>query len=149
VSDPQTNARFVDMGGMLTEMMAHQTQLFYDPTTQQVRAIFNGYPYVLGTDGVYRKVGEENDILHVELTPYLSLRPAQGTLMDPITGKDLSEVSVLGTVLIIKAAYDLFFNQRASQLAAEARERAKGASLQGTPSDSDSLHTDADLIEPA
>jgi len=111
-----TNARFIALGnGLVGEMLTHQIQLFYDPTTEEVRAIFNGYVYLF-TGDQFRRVGDENDILHVELKDLMGLTPVPpNTLKDPVTGADLSKISVAGVVMIIKAAYDYFFNQRALQ----------------------------------
>lgn len=109
------NARMVDLGGgLFAEMMADQSQLFFDPTTENVRAIFNGQPY-LKTGDVYRRVGDKNDILHVDLKDLMALRPAP--FRDPITGADMSNVTVAGVMLIMKAAYDYFYNKRAMELA--------------------------------
>lgn len=111
-----TDARFIQLGdGLIGEMMTHQIQLFYDPTTEEVRAIFNGYVYLF-TGNQFRRVGDENDILHVELKGMMGMTPVPpGTLTDPVTGADLSKISVAGVVMIIKAAYSYFFNQRALQ----------------------------------
>lgn len=129
--NPTGNARFIDLGeGLLGEMMTHQIQLFYDPTTEKVRVIFNGYIYIL-TGNVYRKVGDENDILHVDLAEMMGLTPVPpNTLVDPVTGTDLSKVSVAGVVLIIKAAYDYFYNRRAQQRQTELEVLQQNAELQ-------------------
>lgn len=139
-ADTATNARFIPLGdGLVGEMMTHQIQFFYDPSTEEVRAIFNGYIY-LWTGGQFRRVGDENDILHVELKDLMGLTPVPpGTLVDPVTRQDLSKISVAGVILIIKAAYNYFFNQRAlqrqtamdiQQLALEQQRQAENPPLQ-------------------
>lgn len=115
MTDPNTNARYVDLGGgKIGELISHQVQFFYDPTTQRARVIFNGHVY-LQTGEVWRKVGEDNDILEVDVSNLLAMRPVQTELRDPVTGIDLSDVSIAGFQYIMKAAYDLFVNQRAIQ----------------------------------
>jgi hypothetical protein len=118
---PTDNARFQDEGGgTVSEMMAHQVQFFYDPTTMQARSIFNGKPY-LNISNVYRALDESNDILHVDFSDKLAKCYGQhlGTLTDPATGVDLTNVSVAGVMALMKAAYDEEFNLRAFVIASQ------------------------------
>lgn len=124
------NSRFLDLGGGIrAEMVAHQVQLFYDPTTSGARAIFNGYPYIL-TGETWRRVGDVNDILHVDLKDLMLLRPAEG-MRDPVTGADLSNITVAGVLTIFKGAYNLFHNRRAAEQRAQ-EEIRKDLSGKGT-----------------
>lgn len=113
MSNPTENARFVDMGGgNIAEMIAHQIQVFWDPTNQAARATFNGAPYML-MGRKYQRIGMEQDLLQQELTHLMHLRLIPPGTIDPVTGFDLSNVSMYGIVLIHKGAYDFFYNVRA------------------------------------
>lgn len=114
------NSRFVDLGGgMSAELISDQIQIFYDPTTQACRAIFNGHQYIKPA-AVYLKVGDKNDMLHVQLDNRMLDRvvPAGLGILDPVTGIDLSQVSIAGMVILHKFAYDKFHNERAAAIAA-------------------------------
>ncbi len=114
-----TNSRFQDMGnGMVSEMISQQTQLFYNPNTQEVRVIFNGSPY-LYINNQYVMLAQENDILRVELTDRMTLCVGRPGDIDPVTGADLSQISVAGQLMLMKRAYDLFHNERAAAIAAQ------------------------------
>lgn len=107
------NARFVDMGGgNIAEYISFQIQMNYNPTTQHVRVVFNGAPYILmGT--AYQKIGEKQDILEADLTGLEGMRLIPQGVKDPVTGMDLSGLSIGGLILAHKMAYDYFFNIRA------------------------------------
>ena len=107
------NARFVDMGGgNIAEFISFQIQMGYNPTTQDVRVVFNGAPYILmGT--TYQKIGEKQDILEANLTGLEAMRLIPQGVKDPVTGWDMSGLSIAGLVLAHKMAYDYFFNLRA------------------------------------
>ena len=111
--NPSNNSRFKDMGGgHIAESIAHQVQIFYNPTTQQARVTFNGAPYILMGD-VYRRIGLEQEILEQDLSSLLHLRLIPPGVLDPVTGFDLSNVSLYGVHLIHKMAYDFFHNVQA------------------------------------
>lgn len=113
---PVPNARFIDIGGGVTaEYMAHTSQFTFNPNTDGVRVIFNSHPYIVA-GAQYHRVGDVNDILHVDLKNMMTMRPAEG-VRDPVTGMDLSGVSVAGVLLIVKGAFNFFFNKRALELA--------------------------------
>lgn len=115
------NSRFKLLGpGILTEMIAHQTQLLYNPSVQSIEALFTGSPF-LRVENRYVPVGNEMDILRLDLTPRLAERPAKAGDLDPVTGVDLSNVSVAGVMVIMKRAYDNFHNERAAMMAAQLR----------------------------
>ena len=110
---PATNSRFKDMGGgHIAETIAHQVQIFYDPTTQQARVNFNAAPYILMGD-TYRRIGLEQEILEQDLSNLLHLRLIPEGIKDPVTGFDLSQVSLFGVHLIHKFAFDFFHNVKA------------------------------------
>ena len=115
------NSRFKLLGpGILTEMVAHQTQLFYDPSRQSVEVTFNGSAYLQTPNG-YVTVGNESDILRVPLTDRLMDKMSKPGDLDPVTGADLSNISIAGVLIIFKRAYDNFHNERASLRAAMIR----------------------------
>ncbi len=107
------NARFVDMGGgHIAEYISHSIQIHWEPTEQKARVVFNGAPYILmGTK--WNRIGLEQNILEQDLSNLLHLRLIPPGYQDPVTGADLSQISLAGMVLIIKGAYDFFFNVKA------------------------------------
>lgn len=118
-TSPSTNARFTDMGGgTLSEMMSAHIQFFYDPTTYASRAIFNGLPY-LEIGSAYHALNTTPDILHVDFTNEMTrcYGSVLETLTDPVTGIDLTKVSVAGIMTLIKTAYDQEYNARAIAIA--------------------------------
>lgn len=116
---PAQNARFIDAGGgTIAEMMSNQVQFFYDPTTGQANAIFNGKPY-LSLGNKYVALDQNYDILQVDFSSKMTHCYGQhvAPLVDPVTGADLTQVSVAGVMMLMKAAYDEEFNQRAATIA--------------------------------
>lgn len=112
MSNP-SNARFVDMGGgNIAEYISFQIQMSYNPTNQFVRVLFNGAPYILMGD-TYQKIGEKQDILEANLTGLEAMRLIPQGIKDPVTGMDMSGLSIGGLILAHKMAYDYFFNVRA------------------------------------
>lgn len=108
---PSTNSRFIDMGGgNIAEMISTQVQLFYNPTTQACRAIFNGSPYMLMGD-TYQRIGETPpEPLLQDVTNIMPLCLVPAGIKDPVTGADLSQISLAGVMYIHKFAYDFFHN---------------------------------------
>lgn len=128
-----TSARFRDLGNGITgELMADQVQLFYDPTTQQARVIFNGNEYIdVGVQN-YLAIGTMHDALEVDLSDKMANCYGGGT--DPVTGIDLSQVSVAGLMIILKVAYDVFVNERAAaQVPTPTPSPSVGTSPTATP----------------
>lgn len=112
---PDENSRFdVLENGLIIEKIASQIQIFYDPTTQQVRVHFNGTTY-LKTGEKYEAINRPNDILTVALNPHITRRMGVG--VDPVTGADLSEISIYGVQLLLKKVYDTFHNEHAAAIA--------------------------------
>ena len=110
---PATNSRFRDMGGgHIAESIAHQVQVFYNPTTQAARVIFNAAPYILMGD-TYQRIGMNQELLEQDLSSLLHLQLVPQGTIDPITGFDLSQVSMLGISIIHKMAFDFFHNVQA------------------------------------
>lgn len=123
-----TNSRFKLLGqGIMTEMIAHQTQLIYEPSTQKIEALFVGSPY-LKIDDKYVPVGNEVDTLKVDLTSRMIEVPGKIGDRDPVTGVDLSNVSVAGIAVLLKRSYDNYHNERDAMREAEKRAIANGDS---------------------
>lgn len=117
-----SNSRFIDLGdGQTAELIAHQTQLYYNPTSQQVRAIFNAYPYLL-IGGKYLRVGERLDVLDVDFSARMTELLAEPGDIDPVTGQPLDQISGLGMLLLMKRAYNKHHNEEAARRAAERAE---------------------------
>lgn len=113
---PATNARFKDEGGgMISELLSDQTQLFYDPPTGAARAIFNSLPF-LNVGNTIRALNTSYDMLHVDFstrmtTCYAANQPTP--ILDPVTGFDLANVSNAGVMTLVKLAFDAEINARA------------------------------------
>lgn len=134
------NSRFNQLANnVVTEDIASQTQLFYDPITQSCRAIFNGSAYMPVTDPnggptEYLAVGNKNDILHVDFTDKMTdILCVEGDY-DPVTQVPLHQISVYGVMIIMKRAYDKYHNAREQQrLAAIAAAEAAAAAAAAPP----------------
>jgi FOG: PKD repeat len=120
--DPSTNSRFTDLGGgTYSELIAKQVQLFYDPSTGQARAHFNGMPFLLvGTQLL--QLNANNDILEIDFSDKMTTCYADlvdGEVLDPVTGASLKGVSIGGFMTLCKIAYDVEHNARAASIAAQ------------------------------
>lgn len=115
--DVPNNSRLRDHGrGITSEMIANQVQLFYEPTTQHARVVFNGSPYVSTDDGML-PLGMETDIVHVDLQDRMTMTLVPDGVVDPVTGLDLSKLTLAGFMIAVKYGYDYFHNERAAMLA--------------------------------
>lgn len=112
------NARITDMAPtVVSEQIGTQIQFTYNPITGQGAFAFLSRPYmyingqpqpVAGTTTNSLQVAAEGAILAEMLAPGLA---------DPVTGADLSQVSVAGVMLYIKNAFDILYNRRAASQA--------------------------------
>lgn len=130
-----TNARIRTLAdGIHAEMIAEQTHLFYDPATGAGSVSFQARESLF-VGGVYQPLAGQYDILQVEVTDLLARTFAPAGTLDPVTGADLSAVSAAGLMLVIKAAYDVLYNERAAALAAAAAaaQAAEAPPAEGTP----------------
>jgi len=103
--------------GVSAEMIAEQTHLFYDPKTGSGTIAFQARESLF-VNNSYQPLSGTYDVLEVSIED-VALR-CFGAGVDPATGADLSKISGAGMALIIKAAYDILFNERASARAAAA-----------------------------
>lgn len=111
------NSRFNELpNGVITEQISYQTQIFYNPTTQQARCIFNCLPFMTlpnPAGGVsYMQVGADNDILEVDFMDKLTDMVCKPGDVDPISGAPLDQISIYGVQVIIKRALDKYHNDR-------------------------------------
>ena len=138
------NSRFNQLGnGVVTELISMQTQLFYDPTTQHARAIFNGAPFMeipqAQGPSQYMAVGSQGDLLHVDFMDKLTDVPCLSGDFDPVTGAPLDQVSVYGVMIIMKRAYDKYHNQREQErIAAEEAAAAAAAAAEAAAAEQES-----------
>ncbi len=114
-----TNARITTLGtGITAEMIAEQTHLFYDPATGSGSVAFQARPNLF-INGAHQPLsGNSYDVLAVDFAAIAPRAFAAVGTVDPVTGADLSKVSTGGLLLIMKAAYDVLYNERAAALAA-------------------------------
>lgn len=114
-----TNARITTLAaGVTSEMIAEQTHLFYDPATGSGSVSFQARSNLF-INGVHQPLsGNEYDILQDDVADIATRNFAASGSVDPVTGADLSKISTGGLILIIKAAYDVLYNERAAAQAA-------------------------------
>jgi hypothetical protein len=112
-----TNARIRTIApGVTGEMIAEQVHLFYDAATGSGYASFQARE-VLYVNDVHQAPMGDFDILQVQLGD-IATHPFGVGKVDPVTGVDLSGVSVAGVMTIIKEAYDALYNARVAAAAA-------------------------------
>lgn len=108
-----TNARIRTLAdGVTGEMIAEQTHLFYDAATGSGSVSFQGRESLF-VNGTYQPLTGDFDILQANLADIATRQFVATGVTDPVTGADLSAVSAAGMVLILKAAYDTLYNERA------------------------------------
>lgn len=109
-----TNARIRTLAtGVTGEMIAEQTHLFYDPGTGGGSVSFQGRESLF-VNGAYQPLTGDYDILQADVANIATRQFAEPGAVDPVTGEDLSKISAAGMVLILKAAYDVLYNERAA-----------------------------------
>ncbi len=109
-----TNARIRQIAtGITGEMIAEQTHLFYDPATGGGSVSFQGRESLF-VDGAYQPLAGNYDILQADVATILARQFAPAGTLDPVTGTDLSKVSAAGVMVVMKAAYDTLYNERAA-----------------------------------
>lgn len=106
-----TNSRIRDvLPGATVERIAVETHVFYDPTTQSARIVFQGEEFMLdGALPVAALQGRES--LEVDLADIVDMTFAADD--DPVTGAKLDQVSTAGIGNLIRAVYDALHNLRA------------------------------------
>lgn len=108
-----TNARIRTIAtGVTGEMIAEQTHLFYDAASGGGSVSFQGRESLF-VNGMYQPLTGDFDILQANLADIATRQFVATGVTDPVTGADLSAVSAAGMVLILKAAYDTLYNERA------------------------------------
>lgn len=108
------NKRFVDLGGgLVSEEIATTTLITYNPTTGNASVNFMHQPYIKPGD-TYLRVGEHPKSMTVDLVPLMAMRPVPAGMgvVDPVTGADLSQISLAGMNLIIKFTFDGLYNRQ-------------------------------------
>ena len=94
--------------GIDREMIAENTYLFYNPETQAATVRFQSRPHLF-QDEKWLSIG--GDWYNLDKTVFeIAPRTFGAGLVDPVTNADLSEVSVAGIVLLIKAAYAALYD---------------------------------------
>lgn len=110
-----TNARITTLAtGVTSEMIAEQTHLFYDPATGTASISFQARAS-LYINGAYQPLASSDwSVLQTNLATIQTQTFAAAGTVDPVTGADLSKISAAGVMLIMKAAYDVLYNQQAT-----------------------------------
>lgn len=118
MTDTTTNARIRTIENDVTaQYIAEQTHIFYDPSTGLGTYSFQGRENLfVGT--CWQPLTGNWDTLTGNIGDIAS--DCFGTGADPVTGADLTKISVAGLSIILKGAYDTLFNQRAAAEAAAA-----------------------------
>lgn len=118
VTGPVTvfNARIKDLAPtVVSEQIADSILFTYNPLTQQGAFAFTSREYVYINGEPQEFAGTAPNMLQMEVAgDVMAQFPGVG-LADPVTGADLSSVSVAGIMVIVKNAFDIFYNQQAQQ----------------------------------
>ncbi|WP_199098968.1 hypothetical protein [Dyella sp. ASV21] len=113
----KTNARVRAIaGGVTAEMIAEQVNLIYNAQSGSGAVTFQGRE-CLFVNGQFEPLAGSVDILPLPLDAILHRCFATDGQLDPVTGVDLGGVSAAGVMLVIKAAYDVLYNERAASFA--------------------------------
>lgn len=109
----ENNSRIREIApGVVGEMIAEQIHIFYFPETGGGYVSFQARE-VLYVNGVHQAPMGDFDILQAQLPDIAGVKFGAG-LVDPVSGIDLSDVTVGGLDALIKAAYDQLHNARAT-----------------------------------
>lgn len=108
------NARIKDLAPtVVSEQIADSILFTYNPLTQAASFAFNSREYVYINGVPQQLAGTNPDLLQLDVEGELLTQfPGMG-LADPVTGADLSNISVAAITLIVKAAFDILYNRRA------------------------------------
>lgn len=108
MTDP-VNHRLKDLGnGLIAEYIAFNTEMLYNPTTEQASVVYNSRLY-LPVNGAYIELGKNVERFHKQLDAQMTRTYEAG--IDPVTGTDLSTVSVAGLMMIIKKDHEETVNE--------------------------------------
>ena len=120
-----TNPRItVIADGVQTELIAEQTHLNYDPATGGGTVAFQYRPQLFVSEVAKGPAGDWS-VLQLNIA---EIGPrCFGTGTDPVTGADLSQISVTGVAAIAKAAFDIAFTEAADAAAAAQAAATGGA----------------------
>jgi hypothetical protein len=107
------NARIRTLAdGITAEMIAEQVHLFYIPATGSGSVSFQARENLF-VAGAYQPLSGDYNILQANVADILARAFAPAGAVDPVTGADLTQVTTGGVMLIIKAAFDALYNERA------------------------------------
>lgn len=121
------NARIEHLAdGVNSEVIAEQTHMFYDVNTGTAMIAFQARKYLF-VGGVAQAPMGDYDVLPAQLADIGQRCFAPEGTLDPVTGADLSKVSSVGLMQIMKIAYDVLYGERASATAAALAELAAHA----------------------
>jgi len=107
------NARIADLAPtVVTEQIADNIQFTYNPLTQAGAFAFTSRQFVYVNGQPQSLSGTSPHTLQVDASTVLTEKFGVG-LADPVTGMDLSNLSVAGVDVFIKNAFDILFNRKA------------------------------------
>lgn len=107
---PANNSRFKDLGGgHISEMISVDVHIRYDPNSENSHVLFMGSPHVMLGD-LYRRIDSEQEAVGLELASIMNLQPLPPGTLDPITGQDISGISMAGIGMVIKGVYNFAHN---------------------------------------
>ena len=117
------NARINDLAPtVVTEQITDNIQFVYNPLTEAASFNFMSRQYVYVSGAPQQLAGTNMNMLQQDADAVIEECFGLG-LADPVTGTDLSKVSVAGIMTIVKNAFDILYNRRA-QIQAAANEAA-------------------------
>lgn len=99
-----TNTRIREITpGVGAERIATETHIFYDPQSQGANIVFQGEEFLTVGGAIGAKL-DGRQALNVQLSVIAAETFDAG--IDPVTGADLSQISVAGVANLIRAVYD-------------------------------------------
>lgn len=123
---PVPNSRkFLYKGSVPVELWAVGVQINYNPANRTAQIFFNAQAMTM-MNGVPLQLPYVSDTLEVDLSAQKTRCFGYG--LDPVTGFDLSQVSVAGLDRIISCAFDTLHNERQAE-----RDQAEAQSPSITP----------------
>lgn len=120
--DPNSR-KFLYKNAVPVELWAVGVQINYDPTVRKARVLFQAQAVTI-VNGVAITLPNVTDSLEADLAD--SAMRCFGYGVDPVTGADLSKISIAGLDKIISCAFDTMHNERAI-------ERARAAEAIAVP----------------
>lgn len=110
MANTSSNARIVELDGN-TEIVVFSPniQIMYNPVTETASASFGCSNYLFAANSYHQIQSPPNGVF-VDMANNMSTCYGNGA--DPVTGIDLSKVSVAGVMVLFQSAFDIEYNKK-------------------------------------